>query len=184
MKAIIIAISGYAKAGKTTLAVGLKSWFGGKIVSIAQPIKEIGRNTIKAMGIDPPTFRKDEIRDLFVDIGKIGRHYDKNFWIKQTVDAIKKLPDNTPVFIDDMRYKNEYFYLKNFANRTNRFFVPIMVIREGIHPANSEESDSIREILEHTIIEVIGNDRTVEDMVSDVIAYLEAHYKIAKADDN
>lgn len=43
------------------------------------------------------------------------RHYDKDFWARALIKDIDELPDTINVCVSDLRFHNEYKYLKEYA---------------------------------------------------------------------
>lgn len=118
-KTIIILISGKAGSGKTTVSNILK----GKLsqissmtimqYSFAQPIKKLCEGFMFWNG------EKDNAgRLLLQSIGKDGRDYDQDVWVKHLPIQMDKRAGMFPfnfVLVDDWRFPNELAYLKKDA---------------------------------------------------------------------
>jgi hypothetical protein len=113
-KTVVILLAGKAGNGKTTVAEMLEQKLGeGELTtfrySFAGPIKYMA---IAFMGWDK---NKDEKgRKLLQDIGKVGREYDPNIWVKHLLNQMDKKAGIMPfnfVIVDDWRFLNERDYL-------------------------------------------------------------------------
>ena len=96
-----IGLLGKMAAGKSTLAARIvKKYPTMKIMSIAEPVKQIARDLFDMQGKD---------RILLQQIGTNMRDIDKDVW----VDAlIKKINKTDHIIVDDVRYENEIIKLK------------------------------------------------------------------------
>ena len=69
-------------------------------------------------------------RALLQSIGKAGRAYDQDLWVRETFNTVSDTPyyPYDVVIIDDWRFNNEYFYIKNkeplYKVRTVRIVAP------------------------------------------------------------
>lgn len=115
-RTVIVLISGKAGSGKTTVSRTLRD----KLVDIpgmsifsysfANPLKYIAKSY---MGWDG---NKDEKgRVLLQELGRIGRDYDTDIWVKHLLQQMDKqaglLPFNFTL-VDDWRFPNELAYLE------------------------------------------------------------------------
>ena len=96
-----IAISGKICSGKSTLANILKKKYGGDIISFADKIKEIA---IELFGM------KLKDRKLLIDIGTKMKEINENVWINYCINKSRQLEN---IFIDDLRFSNEWVKLKD-----------------------------------------------------------------------
>lgn len=106
----IIGFSGKAGSGKTSAAEVLEKQ-GFVIRSFADPIKWIAT---KWFGWDG---KKDEKgRKLLQSIGKIGREYNPDTWIKPMEAYIKAWSDKRDFLltIDDVRFQNEVDFIHKY----------------------------------------------------------------------
>jgi len=114
-KTVVILISGKAGSGKTTVANMLKTRLDGFEgittfrYSLASPIKFMAK---AYFGWDGE--KDDRGRKLLQDVGKVGREYDINIWVRHLLQQMDKqaglLPFNF-VVVDDWRFENESKYL-------------------------------------------------------------------------
>jgi hypothetical protein len=115
-KTVVVLVSGKAGSGKTTVADMLERKLGDIPslsvfrYSFAGPLKFIAKSYIGWDG------EKDEKgRKLLQDIGRVGRDYDKNIWVKHLLGQMDKQSGMLPfnfVIVDDWRFPNEYEYLR------------------------------------------------------------------------
>lgn len=122
-----IAISGKKRSGKNTLTMELMKSLGiCRSFAFADPIKNIALRMFPQIPREY-LFGNSELRESLVPetdfscrhlirkIGRFGRELDQEIWIKSLFDDIETylLGGDQPVIISDLRYKNEYDYLKN-----------------------------------------------------------------------
>lgn len=108
----IILISGLYGSGKSELASILHSKLNGNFVncerfSFAGKVKEIAYNQFNWDG------KKDSKgRKLLQNIGNMGREYNSDMWVNYLSEKVGSYR-NTLFIVDDWRYPNEYFNIKN-----------------------------------------------------------------------
>ena len=83
----LVLISGFAMAGKDTLASGLLEWSTrpAEHINMADSLKEAGNHFLDYLGIDGNFFREDfkvENRDFLVHAGKFARRLDKDVFAR------------------------------------------------------------------------------------------------------
>jgi len=161
---IVIAISGFARCGKDTLANMIieqarlqDSKFAVAETKFADQLKNAMQYAFDEIGIDVDTFTeydalKGLLRPAFVEFGVACRALNKDVFvdrlIESVVDATMELKHSI-VLVPDMRYTNEYDKLKKACKMNGWSFVPIYISREGFGPANAEEARSFSELLEN-----------------------------------
>lgn len=96
-------------------------------------------------------------RQALMDIGALGRKYNNNFWIDKFDTTMKSIKDSS-IIASDLRFLNEYEYLK-----TNNFFT-IRIVRDII-----TKLDDISEIEQDALSNdkfdlVIVNNKSLEDL--------------------
>lgn len=155
----LILISGYARAGKGTLANGILEWSKRPAahVNFADALKDAANVFLADLGL-PGDFHDEAFkvahRDFLVAAGRFGRSLNRNVfaenlarWVTLCCDGADR-PVET-VVCSDWRYLNElhvcrdYLYTKGWRIRT------IYVETVGVLPANDEEAWSVREIDGH-----------------------------------
>lgn len=122
---IVVLISGYATSGKDTFGTMLVKYLpNSKILHFADPIKECAKIYFNWNGA------KDEKgRKLLQQIGKIGREYDTDIWVKKLINRINESNDNIEfLIIPDWRFKNEFEFITRQFGRRN--VVTIRIKRE------------------------------------------------------
>lgn len=113
-KSLCFLFSGKAGVGKTYCSQLLEQQIQKLEFSyFRSPFAYGVKDTARYMGWDGE--KDDKGRKLLQDIGKIGRRYDKNLWVKQ---AFARIESDTAyphsfIIIDDWRFRNEYSYIKN-----------------------------------------------------------------------
>ena len=106
-----IAITGKICSGKSTLANKLKDKLKLEKHSFADNVKKYAKEIFEMEYKD---------RKLIQDFAENMKELDNNIWIKQLDKEIK---DKTHIVIDDLRFENEYNYLKK-----NNYYIIKLVI--------------------------------------------------------
>lgn len=161
---IIIAISGFARCGKDTLADMIieqariqNSDFAVAETKFADQLKNALQYAFDEIGINVDTFTEDHalkglLRPAFVEFGVACRAINKDVFVDRLIESVMDATmelKHSIVLIPDMRYSNEYEKLKKACKMNNWTFVPIYISREGFGPANAEEARSFSELLEN-----------------------------------
>jgi dephospho-CoA kinase len=94
-----IALTGWAGAGKTTVAQYLEQKYRYKRISFADGIKDIAKKYF---------FVQEKNRKLLQQIGEKMREIDQDVWVKYTLHRIEYIELDSPVVIDDLRRMNEF----------------------------------------------------------------------------
>jgi dephospho-CoA kinase len=135
-----IAFCGYIASGKTYIATKLKEKHGGRVESIANPLKNFAQDLLNTLadGLLPSykKVRKPEHRNFLVFIGEKLRDPQfghDNFWIEKI--NFKK-ENNEPVFIDDVRHPNEAKLMKSKG-----FIIVRLDVSEEIQQKRAIERD-------------------------------------------
>lgn len=106
-----IAITGKICSGKSTLANKLKNILKLEKYSFANNVKKYAKEIFEMEYKD---------RKLIQDFAEKMKEIDNNIWIKQLDKEIK---DKIHIVIDDLRFENEYKYLKK-----NKYYIIKLVI--------------------------------------------------------
>lgn len=109
-----IAITGKICSGKSTLANKLKDKLKLEKYSFANNVKKYAKEIFEMEYKD---------RKLIQDFAEKMKELDNNIWIKQLDKEIK---DKTHIVIDDLRFENEYNYLK-----ANNYYIIKLVIHKN-----------------------------------------------------
>lgn len=174
----IIGISGYARAGKDTLADSLLlelSHRGNLTAKLkfATSLKRALTRACADIGItvdfetdDPAT--KARIRDLMVEFGRTCRSFDQDCFVKKTISDMDKLFNLglQVALVSDLRYTNEGRLMREYALSNKIEYTQIDIHRTGTFAANQEEFDSISDLLDenhanHWFVGLSFNDRDV-----------------------
>lgn len=177
---IKIAISGKAKSGKNTVACMLAESFGlppsdYKIVALADPIKQMvevmfpqaikeclyGASELRSTHIDPEYYWQNKplsYRQILIDLGTLGRSYHPDHWIKWLAEDAKKSSDKLLYLCPDVRFVNEFEYL-----RQSGFFM-VRIKREGIPVSNDISETEQDKITDHNFDYVINNNKDLNEL--------------------
>lgn len=158
-----IAISGKARSGKNTIATMLVNNLKNdlskeKIVALADPIKLIVKTMFPEASDEclygPSELRSHPISDKYkdesgnilthrqalIELGKRGRQYDNDLWLNILVQEANRSKDINTYIIADVRYPNEFYYLKSHG------FTMVRILRNDsavINDSSETEQDSI-----------------------------------------
>jgi hypothetical protein len=153
----VVAISGYAGAGKDTLADGIQHYLVGaktERVKMADELKEGINQYLRYIGLPEIAFTEDRalkaiLRPLLVEAGKYARSQDKAIFAKLATGIMRGAAARgaSVVFVTDLRYLNEFNVLRDTCLENGWRYMPVYVRTAGVLPANDEERDSIAELL-------------------------------------
>ena len=166
----VIAICGYKRSGKDTIADFIVSTYGYKPLKIAEGLKSLmktmfdftddqleetkevidqrwGITPRRAMQFFGTEIMQHEIQKLLPDVGR-------NFWMRKITNTITNASDNERFVISDMRFYHEYEALKEFYP-----FI-IKVTNPGVNCLDTHCSETEFTTIPHNI-EVI-NDGSIE----------------------
>lgn len=156
MPTTVIAIAGFAGAGKDTLAKAIE-WHikvDCSTVKFADELKNAINLSLDYLGLEPLAFtedraKKEKLRPLMKDLGVYARSQDIDIFAKIGAGTVENRGKQKPVvFVTDLRYANEYKALSELCERNGWRFVAFYVCTNGVGPANEEEAQSLAKLLE------------------------------------
>jgi hypothetical protein len=171
----VLGLSGWARAGKDTVADWLVENCGFTKMSFAQPIRDALVNldpmidifetrsslkhAVKSFGWEYLKTASTEVRPLLQRFGtEVGREmFSPDFWVDY---ALARIPDGGKVVFADVRYPNEADAIKELGGEVWR------VGRDGFGAANDHESEHALDGYDFDAI--IGNSDTIEYLHSEV----------------
>jgi hypothetical protein len=160
---MLIGLAGYAGSGKTSVAEAIARINKYPIASFAAALKA------KIDPLFPPKTPKAVKRPTYVEYGRAMRSIDPQHWIKELASTF--LLSEPSAIIDDVRYANEVAWIKS------RGGVVFLIHREGVGPANEEETASFTEMCEtypnQRDVPVIENNSTIEAAAQAILARLK-----------
>jgi hypothetical protein len=162
---IVVAIAGYARTGKDTIADAIfdisesvHPEYCVLVAKFADSLKQSVQDALEDLDLEVDVFtentdQKANIRPLLVAYGEFCRSVDKNVWVDRVIEGVTDWVHEAPTglsltLIPDMRYANEYDKLEAVCKKNNWTFVPVYISRVGQGPANAEEARSINEMLD------------------------------------
>lgn len=163
---IVVAICGYARSGKDTLADAIFDMSEAShpeycvlVTKFADALKQAVQESLEELpGVEVDAFTEDtdekaKIRPLLVAYGEFARAKNKNVWVDQVIENITDWVEEAPTglsltLIPDMRYANEYDKLEAVCKKKGWTFVPVFICRKGTMAVNAEEHRSIKEMLD------------------------------------
>jgi Phosphomevalonate kinase len=169
-----IAISGKAKSGKDTLSRIIIKKLNlqaneVKLLAFATAIKKIIQTMFP--GCDPnclygaselretiiPGFSVS-YRDVLCDIGKLGRSYDPDIWVKNLFEEMKLCKSTDNFIVTDLRFKNEFEKLKSAG------FLMVRIKRQDSRKSNDISETQQDEILDSEFDYVFDNSGSLHEL--------------------
>ena len=171
----LIAFSGKARNGKTEGAKVIQALHPQfTILSFATPLK---RMAIEQFGLTLEDIenkervvdlgrRRTTVRQLLIDIGKMYRAIDPDFWVKRLWKDVEAsvVHGHDHIVIDDMRFLNEATFLREHGAKLIRVNRPGMKLIDDISETELDGYDDFHAVL--------LNDGSVEDYEGNVVAAL------------
>lgn len=163
---IVVAVAGYARSGKDTLADAIFDMSEAShpeycvlVTKFADALKQSVQDALEELpGVEVDAFTEDttekaKIRPLLVAYGEYARSRNPDVWVDQVIENITDWTEEAPTrlsltMIPDMRYANEYDKLEAVCKKKGWTFVPVFIYREGTMAVNAEEHRSIKEMLD------------------------------------
>ncbi len=158
---------------------------GTEFMAFADPVKEIARimfpglprkffyGASKFRSEIIPNLYKDgnplTVRDILLEIGTNGRKLDSNVWVNALDANLLKVKNKSLVIITDLRFINEYEYLKS------RGFTLIKVFRDdssNIDHQSETEQDQLLDNQFNFIIDNNGNLTNLKNMIKNIITQI------------
>jgi len=150
----VILVSGFARAGKDTLAEGIIDGATSccRSDSFAHALKAAADNYLNDLDLldysSGQSFTDEHFkaanRDILVTLGRFARSLDQDVFARVT--AHKAAHCNAHTVIPDWRYLNEYRVMHAYAEQHDLRLVTVRVDTAGIGPANEEELQSLAAI--------------------------------------
>ncbi len=180
-KLVVVLISGRAGTGKTTAAKFMSAYLDHpySIANAVVPFASSLKNIAKVLGWDGN--KDDKGRKFLIDLGAVGREYDKDCWCKQTEVLIENFcPDASVILIDDWRFPNEFeFFQKSnyYQTFTVRIYSPERELLKGTQFYNDLSETSLPEydvehFYDYTIINkstLLNFESNCKAIISDII---------------
>ena len=159
---VVLAVSGYAQAGKDTFADALEQIVEGRHLparfKFAEPLREATGRALDYLGIKVSPWtedkaEKDKLRPVLVALGEYARGVDESVFAHLLVQEIRYAlnADCDIAIVTDMRYENEYALLSDFCKSEGHRFLWVHIVREGNPPANETEAHSLAVLREKHI---------------------------------
>jgi hypothetical protein len=147
----VILISGYAQAGKDTLADAIESYAPTKRLKFATALRTAAEKALKSLGVSIDVWSEDPavktiVRPFLIELARLARAIDRDVFARKTLqDAIYALSVNgdKTVVITDCRYDNEYSIFKDAGKQLEWEVIRIHIERTGGKPAHDEELLSV-----------------------------------------
>lgn len=159
-----IAITGKICSGKSTLANKLKDKLKLEKHSFADKVKKYATEIFEMEYKD---------RKLIQDFAEKMKELDNNIWIKQLDKEIK---DKTHIVIDDLRFENEYNYLK----KNNYYIIKLVIDKnqqikriEDLYKDKAHEHLKRLEHISECNIDKLNADLTINTADVDIKTILE-----------
>lgn len=166
----VVAISGYARAGKDTFADALEGTIGSsnsvKRFKFAEPLRNSVKLAFDYLGITVSPWTeseadKNKLRPLFIALGEYARSTDRDIFAKLAVHEIdRSLKDECNIaVVTDLRYSNENKILSELCSMNGYKYHRVHIVRVGNKPAGDVEEQSIALLIKDGIdIQYVAND--------------------------
>lgn len=170
----VVAISGYARAGKDTFADAITKSIGSQKnierFKFAEPLRMATKCAFDYLGLDisPWTESEEEkkkLRPLFITLGEYARSRDEDIFAKLAAYEIDlSLKNGCDIaIITDLRYLNENKILNELCKSKGYVYHRVHIVRVGNKPAGQVEEQSIALLLNDGIdIQYVANDGDLE----------------------
>lgn len=191
---MLLGISGKRGSGKSLLASFLVK-LGWREVSFAAELKKRVRQDFDLTAVETDGALKEsptqyirrgygglgtEVelpwtpRGIMIAYGQFFRSVDPDFWVKQAFKQIGKIPDDVPVVIADVRFKNEAGYIKDHGGMLIRLErdKKLNIYKNEINDSSETELDKYR----HFDMVIGPND----NRVSEDLAFLAKRLQILR----
>jgi len=166
----VIGLVGYPRTGKDAIAEKLvedhgfvRLAFGDSVKRLLLAIDPSYNNNLavlekrKASGIY-------ETREKIQNLGQVLRNFREDFWVDTLREEFMELPEDASVIITDIRYQNEFHFVKDVGGEV------VGVERPGYGPVNGHESEvNTGVLLEHAGRKIL-NSTTIQDAVSALLS--------------
>lgn len=159
---VVLAISGYAQAGKDTFADYIEAIDEGRHsparFKFAEPLRVATKRAFDYLGIAVSPWtenkaEKDGLRPLLVTLGEYARGQDEAVFARILAREINNAlrADCDLAIVTDLRYANEYAILSEMCKSEGHRLLWAHIVRSGNLPANQTEEASINLLLQsHT----------------------------------
>ena len=155
----LVLISGYARAGKDTMADGIMSVIPSKRLALADQLKVSANDAVRSimamaqhpwqpqLGFFDDQFKTTH-RNVLVELGKTCRQIHPHVFIDCLINqSLNCLNHGISVVVPDVRYANEYNRLRSMAMDHGYMCRTMWVATEGVMPANDEERKNFDELV-------------------------------------
>lgn len=145
LRPTVFLITGYARAGKDTLANALAEATNGRRLAFADDLKNATNHLFERYGLHQRVDvrrEQDKVRhrDLLVAIGKAMRAEDRDVFARVVADSAKySILSGRSAVVSDWRYVNEFVAVRDRVAPAP--VVTIKISRFGLNAANEEEAE-------------------------------------------
>lgn len=169
-KKTVIAISGYARAGKDTFADALESIIDStssvKRFKFAEPLRTSVKLAFDYLGVKTSPWTesetdKNKLRPLLVTLAEYARSTDRDIFAKIAVREIDYgLKNNCDIaIVSDLRYSNENKTLSKLCAENGYKYHRVHIVRVGNKPAGEVEEQSVALLINDGVdIQYVAND--------------------------
>lgn len=152
----LILISGFARAGKGTLANGILEWSTrpAEHINFADSLKGAANYYLDCLDLEGDFFKdefKTKHRQFLVSAGMFARSIDKDVFARSFANSVPSMKFTNrmapeTVVCSDWRYLNELHVCRSVLTELGWRIKTVHISTAGVGPANDEELDSIAEI--------------------------------------
>jgi hypothetical protein len=166
----VIGLVGYPRTGKDAIAQKLVEDHGFVRLAFGDSVKRL------LLAIDPSyndnldvlEKRKAsgiyETREKLQNLGQVLRNFREDFWVDTLRKEFMELPEEASVIITDIRYQNEFHFVKDVGGEV------VGIERPGYGPVNAHESEVNTGVLLEHAGRTITNGSTIQQAVDALLS--------------
>lgn len=176
MSRIVIGVTGFKHAGKSSIAKYLSRRFGFARMRFAHPMKEMLRAFLRARGC-PEDVIEEMIEGSLKEVpspylnGRTPRHamqtlgtewgrdqMHEDLWLDAWGDSLSTIPPDCPVVVDDCRFENEFDRIRQLNGQIWRVVRPLnRAQKNDLHASEINQVELVAD-------EVIVNNNTMAQL--------------------
>jgi hypothetical protein len=166
----VIGLVGYPRTGKDAIAQKLVEDHGFVRLAFGDSVKRL------LLAIDPSYNDNLDVlekrkasgiydtREKLQNLGQVLRNFSEDFWVDTLRKEFMELPEEASVIITDIRYQNEFHFVKDVGGEV------VGIERPGYGPVNAHESEVNTGVLLEHAGRTITNGSTIQQAVDALLS--------------
>jgi hypothetical protein len=166
----VIGLVGYPRTGKDAIAQKLVEDHGFVRLAFGDSVKRL------LLAIDPSYNDNLDVlekrkasgiydtREKLQNLGQVLRNFREDFWVDTLRKEFMELPEEASVIITDIRYQNEFHFVKDVGGEV------VGIERPGYGPVNAHESEVNTGVLLEHAGRTITNGSTIQQAVDALLS--------------